>query len=236
MSAKNKKPRVTDQIVEVQEASCDPEVGQSVRLAVRVATHTRKAAADVNVIFEPQPGSVRQTVRSDSEGWATFVYKATAQGIVKVTAVVEGSQSKTASHIFDVLVVKAGVWNDAMITLNSVAASEAVWGAESRFPRITPAAHTITLKAVTGSALLNRNVQLGVVSESSLIELGVTGVNPGLGTARLLTSSGLSWTFTVSATAGGTYLMVLAADHLINQSAENHMSLGPTPPAPASAT
>ncbi|PCR98030.1 hypothetical protein CP336_04400 [Pseudomonas fluorescens] len=153
-------------------------------------------------------------------------------GNAQVTAVVEGSNAKSASHTFDIAVVKAGVWDDATMTLNSVAASEARWGAESKFPRITPAAHTITLKAAAGSALLNRNVQLGVISESTLAELGITNVNPALGSARLFTADGLSWTFTASTTAGGTYFLVLAADRLINQSAENHMSLGPNPPAP----
>lgn len=236
MPAQKKRQRVTDQIVEVEEASCDPEIGQSVRLAVRVATRTLKAAADVNVIFETQPGPARVTVKSDSEGWATFTYKSTTQGKTQVTAVVEGSKAKTASHVFDLYVVKAGVWDDARIMLNSDAASEAVWGTESRFPRTTPATHTITLNVAAGSALLNRDVQLGVMSESSLDELGIAGVTPALGTKRLLTATGLSWTFTVIEAAGGTYFLVLAADRLINQSSENHMSLGPIPPAPALAT
>ncbi|WP_248742572.1 MULTISPECIES: hypothetical protein [unclassified Pseudomonas] len=225
------------EIVEVEDASYDPEVGQSMRLAVRVAAvGTGVALANANVVFETLPGPVQVRVTTDSEGWAAFVYKANVQGNAQVMAVVEGSQAKTASHIFDVAVVKAGVWDDATMTLNSVVASEARWGAESKFPRITPAAHTITLNATAGSALLNRNVQLGVLSESSLAELGITNVNPALGTARLFTAAGLSWTFTTSTTAGGYYFLVLAAERLINQSAENHMSLGPNPPSPGLAT
>ncbi|WP_248739210.1 hypothetical protein [Pseudomonas sp. MWU12-2029] len=228
---------VAGEIVEVEDASYDPETGQSVRLAVRVAVvGTGEALANANVVFETLPGPEPVRVATDSEGWAPFVYKANVQGRVQVTAVVEGSQAKTASHTFHVTVVKAGVWDEATMTLNSVATSEARWGAESKFPRITPATHTITLKAAAGSALLNRNVQLGVLSESSLAELGITNVNPALGTARLFTAAGLSWTFTASTAAGGTYFLVLAADRLINQSAENHMSLGPNPPSPGLAT
>lgn len=226
---------VAGEIVEVEDASYDPEVGQSVRLAVRVATvDTGVAIANANVVFEALPGPVQVRVTTDSEGWAAFVYKATAQGNTQVTALVEGSQSKTASHTFDVMVVKAGVWDDARIMFNNITTNEARWGEKSVFPRITSATHIITLKAATGSALRNYNVQLGVMSESSLAELGITDVSPALGTARLLTDGELSWMFTVSATAGGAYFLVLAADRLINQSAKNHMSLGPAP-APSAA-
>lgn len=228
---------VAGEIVEVEDASCDPEVGQSVRLAVRVAVvDTGAALANANVVFAALPGQEQVRVATDSEGWAPFVYKASVQGRVQITAVVEGRQAKTASHTFDVTVVKAGVWDDATMTLNSVAASEARWGAESKFPRITPAAHTITLKAAAGSALLGRNVQLGVLSESSLAELGIADVNPALGTARLFTDTGLSWTFYTSTTAGGYYFLVLAAERLLNQSEKNHMSLGPNPPSPGFAS
>ncbi|WP_438299614.1 hypothetical protein [Pseudomonas sp. NMS19W] len=126
---------VAGEIVEVEDASYDPEVGQSVRLAVRVAVvGTGVALANANVVFETLPGPEQVRVATDSEGWAPFVYKASVQGRVQITAVVEGSPAKTASHTFDVAVVKAGVWDDATMTLNSVAESDARWGKEASFP------------------------------------------------------------------------------------------------------
>lgn len=235
MSAKDKKPRVTDQIVEVQEASYDPEVGQSVSLAVRVATRTRRAAADVNVTFKAESGPTEVCV-TDEEGWATFVYKATAQGNTQVTAVVNGSQAKTASHTFEILAAEAGVWDFASISLNDPTERRFSWGAISVFPRNTPQTFTITTIVPSYSPILEYDVHLGLSSELSLAELGITNVSPALGVARPMAAAGMSWTFTVDPKAGGAFFLSMGANRLINQSAANHMSLGPNPPEPVLAT
>ncbi|WP_426206286.1 hypothetical protein [Pseudomonas sp. TWP3-1] len=233
MPAKIKGQRATDGIIEVFDPAYHPEVGQSVRMAVRVAKRTRMPAENVSVLFETQPGQKQVRVVTDSDGKAEFVYKATAQGKTQVTALVEGSKSRAASHTFEFPVVKAGIWGDASLTLNTDTANAAVWGAKSVFPR-SAQSHAVTLKVAADSELLKYQFRLGVVGESSVTELGITSVSPAPGQPLSITGLGLSWTFITNATAGGTYFLVLSADKLMNQSPANHISLGPTPPAPAS--
>ncbi|MFW9078175.1 hypothetical protein ACOI9X_02680 [Pseudomonas sp. P2757] len=233
MPAIIKGQRVTDGIIQVFDPAYHPEVGQSVRMAVRVAKRTRMPAENVSVLFETQPGQTQVRVVTDSEGMAEFVFKATAQGKTQVTALVEGSKSRAASHTFEFPVVKAGIWNDASLTLNTDTANAGAWGAKSVFPR-SAQSHSVTLKVAAGSDLLNYQFRLGVVGESSLTELGITSVSPALGQPLSITGLGLSWTLITNATAGGTYSLVLSANKLMNQSPANHVSLGPTPPAPAS--
>ncbi|MCF5701587.1 hypothetical protein GIV24_08625 [Pseudomonas syringae] len=131
------------------------------------------------------------------------------------------------SHLFRFTSLNANVWDDALIQLNDV--GKTVWGEKTLFPR-TQQVHTILLSVdnVT-SHLLNRDICLGLKGYSTPQELGLTSVQPALGTYRRLTSAGLSWQCT--GTIGGAYALQLEASRLLKQSPLNPMSLGPAPSA-----
>ncbi|QAX87774.1 hypothetical protein C2E19_23305 [Pseudomonas sp. DTU12.3] len=131
------------------------------------------------------------------------------------------------SHVFKFTSLNAGVWNDALIQLNDL--GKTVWGEKTLFPRISQV-HTIRLSVdKAASHLLNRDICLGLKGYSTARELGLTSVQPALGTYRQLTSAGLSWQCT--GTIGGAYALQLEASRLLKQSPLNPMSLGPVPSA-----
>lgn len=222
------------EIGQVREASFDPVVGESVVLGLRVrSSSTQLAASNIEVIF-----TVEQTpwrVGTDDNGWASFTYKAERPGDVVVVATLDSVNDGPEAaplHTFRFKALAAGVWDDAQIQLN--ADSVTVWGAETRFPRLTQS-HTVKLSvANVNSPLLGRDVCLGLKGYSSASELGLTTVTPPLGESRPLTSAGLSWQCT--GTIGGAYALQLAASRLLKQSPVNAMSLGaftPTTGLPA---
>ena len=222
------------EIGQVREATFDPVVGESVALSLRVrSSSTQLAASNVGVIF-----TVEQTpwrVETDENGWASFPYKAERPGDVVVVATLDSvndGPEVAPIHTFRFKALAAGVWDDARIQLNTESAT--VWGAETRFPRLTQP-HTVTLSvANVNSPLLGRDVCLGLKGYSSASELGLTSVTPPLGESRLLTSAGLSWQCT--GTIGGAYGLQLAASRLLNQSPVNAMSLGAFIPTTAGVT
>jgi hypothetical protein len=215
------------EIGKVREATFDPQVGEAVLLEVNVlASGTRSAASDVEVLFTAEPGPETVRVKTDGNGWARFPYTAKQAGDMEVIATLEGVDSKTASHTFRFKALEAGVWGDAKIQLNAEVPAT-VWGEETRFPRISQA-HTIELVVDNASShLLGRDVCLGMKGYSLPSELGITNVQPALGVARTLTAAGLSWQCT--GTIGGAYNLQLEASRLLKQSPVNAMSLGPMP-------
>lgn len=224
------------EIGQVREATFDPVVGESVVLALRVrSSSTQLAASNIEVIF-----TVEQTpwrVGTDDTGWASFTYKADRPGDVVVVATLDSVNDGPEAaplHTFRFKALAAGVWDDAQIQLNTD--SVTVWGAETRFPRLTQS-HTVKLSvANANSPLLGRDVCLGLKGYSSASELGLT-VTPALGESRRLTSAGLSWQCT--GTIGGAYALQLAASRLLMKSPVNAMSLGafiPTTGLPAGIT
>lgn len=222
------------EIGQVREATFDPVVGESVVLSLRVrSSSTQLAASNVGVIF-----TVEQTpwrVSTDDNGWASFIYKAERPGDVVVVATLDSvndGPEVAPIHTFRFKALAAGVWDDARIQLNTESAT--VWGAETRFPRLTQP-HTVTLSvANVNSPLLGRDVCLGLKGYSSARELGLTTVTPPLGESRRLTSAGLSWQCT--GTIGGAYALQLAASRLLKQSPVSAMSLGAFIPTTAGIT
>lgn len=212
------------EIGQVREATFDPVIGESVVLSLRVrSSSTQLAASNVGVVF-----TVEQTpwrVGTDDNGWASFTYKAERPGDVVVVATLDSVNDGPEAdplHTFRFKALAAGVWDDAQIQLNTD--SVTVWGAETRFPRLTQS-HTVKLSvANANSPLLGRDVCLGLKGYSSASELGLT-VTPALGESRRLTSAGLSWQ--CRGTIGGAYALQLAASRLLMKSPVNAMSLGP---------
>lgn len=223
------------EIGHVHEATFDPVVGESVVLALRVRwSSTQLAASNIGVIF-----TVEQTpwrVETDENGWASFPYKAERPGDVVVEANLDSVNDGLEAaplHTFRFKALAAGVWDNARIQLN--AESVTVWGAETRFPRLTQA-HTVKLSVANESSLLGREVCLGLKGYSSARELGLT-VTPALGVSRTLTEDGLGWQCT--GTVGGAYALQVTASRVLNQSPVNAMSLGafiPTTGLPAGIT
>lgn len=227
MSQQNQAASNSVEIAEVREATFDPEVGETVLLAVRViASGTRVAASDQEVIFTIQPKPEQVRVKTEDNGWAVLPYTADQAGDVAVTATLETGQSKNASHTFRFKALTTGVWGSAKIQLNTDE-NITTWGEETKFPR-TSQAHTIKLSADEGSHLRGREICLGLTGYSSPSELGITSVQPALGVFRALTTTGLSWL--VTGTIGGAYGLRLEASRILKQSPDNAMSLGPVPP------
>lgn len=214
------------EIGEVREATFDPQVDESVWLAVKVlASETRSAASDVEVLFTTEPGPETVRVKTDGNGWARFAYTTQQAGDVEVIATLDGVDLKTASHTFRFKALETGVWDAARIQVNDDA-SITPWGEETKFPR-TQVAHTINLSVDEGSSLLGRDIRMGLTGYSSPSELEITSVQPALGVNRTLTSAGLSWQIT--STKGGAYELQLEASRILKLSPPNAMSLGPEP-------
>nr|WP_170206209.1 hypothetical protein [Pseudomonas caspiana] len=213
------------EIGQVREASFDPVIGESVVLALRVrSSSTQLAASNVGVIFTD--GTTPWRVVTDEHGWADLKYEAKQQGNVVVTATLDSVNNDPEAaplHTFRFKALAAGVWDDARFQLNAEPAT--VWGAETRFPRLSQS-HTVKLSVNANSPLLDRYVCLGLKGYSSANELGLT-VAPELGKPQLLTSNGLTWR--CSGTIGGAYALQLEASRLLKQSPVNAMSLGVHP-------
>ncbi|MHC8349258.1 hypothetical protein ACYZT7_07695 [Pseudomonas sp. RT4P38] len=208
----------------------DPMVGQSVFLELQaLSSGNRNAAEGVAVLFKVAEQQPTVRVVTNGEGWARFAYKAEQAGDIEVIAtldIVNDGAREASSHTFRFTALDAEVWDDARIQLNAEP-TVSVWGEGTLFPR-TSAPHTVKL-AVTrlNSHLLGREISLGLTGDSSMIELGITKVEPALGAARKLTEEGLSWTFTGG--PGGAYALALRASRILRQSPVNRMSLGGTP-------
>ncbi|MBT9268324.1 hypothetical protein KKQ10_25930 [Pseudomonas sp. MG-9] len=217
------------EIEKVRESSCDPVVGESVRLGLKVVSSgTRRAASGVEVTFVAEQKTIQ--VMTDAQGWAYFSYRPENSGEVSVVATVEhveNSAEAPPSHTFRIKSLAADPWADALIQLGTDGANS-VWGQATLFPR-TPQVHVIRLSVGNASShLLNRDISLGLKGYSSARDVGLTVV-PALGVPRQLTSAGLEWQCT--GTIGGAYNVVLEASRLLNQSPLNLNSLGPVPPA-----
>ncbi|WP_460164331.1 hypothetical protein [Pseudomonas sp. S2_F03] len=228
MSEKQESGPINIEIGEVREAKIDPVVGEYAQLGLKVRhAGTRRAATGVEVTFTVEEKHTR--VVTNGEGWASFAYRGEKAGDVVVIATLESVSDRAEadlSHTFNIKVLTAGVWDDALIQLNNEAI-KTIWGAQTLFPRIT-SPHTIKLSVDnSNSHLLGRNICLGVKGYSSPRELGLN-TNPGLGVPRLLTESGLSWQLT--GTIGGAYGLQLEASRLLKLSPVSAMSLGPVPP------
>lgn len=216
------------EIGEVREPAFDPVEGESVRMGLMVrSSGTRRAASGVEVTFIAEQKRTR--VMTGSDGWAYLDYEPGQAGNVEVIAMLESVNDGTEaapSHTFRFKSLAAGVWDDALIQLNTDL-PKTVWGAETCFPR-TPQAHTIGLSFDNlNGQLLGRDICLGLKGDSSARESGLT-VQPALGVFRTLTTAGLSWQ--VTGTNGGAYALQLEASRLLKQSPVNAMSLGPVPP------
>lgn len=218
------------EIGEVREPSFDPVVGQSVWMGLKVRSPgTRRSVSGVTVVFATGQDNVR--VETDSEGWALFTYQVLeARDIQVVATLINANNEMTSiqSHTFQFKSLAAGVWDDALIQLNTVL-PKTVWGTETLFPRLTQT-HTIKLSIdKLNSHLLDRDICLGLKGASSARDLGLTSVQPALGEYRKLTTAGLSWQ--ISGTKGGAFGLQVEASRLLNLSPVNSISLGPVPPA-----
>ncbi|WP_174823948.1 hypothetical protein [Pseudomonas sp. DTU12.3] len=225
----NVQDEVEAEIVEVREPTFDPQVGENVVMGLKIRlSQTRHAASGIEVTFWAGQTPVR--VVTDSEGWAFFSWKVVSAGDIEVLATLDQldeALNPARSHVFKFTSLNAGVWNDALIQLNDL--GKTVWGEKTLFPRISQV-HTIRLSVdKAASHLLNRDICLGLKGYSTARELGLTSVQPALGTYRQLTSAGLSWQCT--GTIGGAYALQLEASRLLKQSPLNPMSLGPVPSA-----
>jgi hypothetical protein len=229
-TARDQQPKsVRAEIAEVREPTFDPQVGESVVMGLKIRlSDTRHAASGVEVIFWTGQSTVR--VVTDSEGWAFFSWQVVSAGDIEVLATLDQldeALNPARSHLFKFTSMNANVWDDALIQLNDV--GKTVWGEKTLFPR-TQQVHTIWLSVDNATShLLNRDICLGLKGYSTALELGLTSVQPALGTYRRLTSAGLSWQCT--GTIGGAYALQLEASRLLKRSPLNPMSLGPAPSA-----
>ncbi|MNQ22848.1 Bacterial Ig-like domain (group 1) [compost metagenome] len=218
------------EIGEVREPSFDPVVGESVWMGLKVRSSiSRRSVAGVTVVFKTGQDNVR--VKTDSEGWALFTYKALEARDIQVVATLDNVKNgvvSTQSHTFSFKSLAAGVWDDALIQLNPDS-PKTVWGKETLFPRLTQT-HTIRLSVDNSTShLLGRDIRLGLKGYSSPRDLGLTSVQPPLGEYQKLTTAGLSWQ--ISGTKGGAFGLQVEASRLLNLSPVNSISLGPVPPA-----
>ncbi|RLU10661.1 hypothetical protein CS078_09345 [Pseudomonas prosekii] len=132
----------------------------------------------------------------------------------------------TVTHSFSVQSVTAVPWDDARVQLNDEPVT--VWGAQTRFPRITQV-HMIKLSVDnSNSHLLGREISLGLKGYIASNELGLNTIRPALGQARTFTTEGLSWT--VSGSRGGAFALQLEASRLLRLSPLNAMSMGSSLP------
>ena len=218
------------EIGEVHEAAFDPAVGESVWLGLNIrSTGTLRAAAGTEVLFTVEEQPVR--VLTDGDGWAYFAYTAEEVKRVDVVATLQGVGNdalSTVTHSFSVQSVAAVPWDDARVQLNDEPVT--VWGAQTRFPRITQV-HMIKLSVDnSNSHLLGREISLGLKGYIASNELGLNTIRPALGQARTFTTEGLSWT--VSGSRGGAFALQLEASRLLRLSPLNAMSMGSSLPIP----
>lgn len=211
-----------------REAIIDPVVADQERvgLALQILSQfTQRPVNGVSVMWKGTSDGQATSVPGDRNGWSSYLYLPKTAGPHNVSAELTSLfDSECHSRAMTVTALAYGVWNNVDIQIDSEAAG--TWGTKTAFPRRGQRL-AVTLKLKDATKLpVNTYLQLGWRGTGAA-ELGVT-VDSALGTKRLLTAQGLTWTFTFSNTSGlsaGSFSLLLVAERVLAIAPENSFTI-----------